>query len=107
MTGIEGGSAGGRSSRAAGGHLTSWGSAPFSVGRLSLGELQPDTGVLLLLGEESVGTGAGRQIATETHNRGRRESQGTIMHERGCVLTEIGREVRTRQVWATRGGKNT
>ena len=39
--------------------LTSWampeaaGRAPCSAGRLSLGELQPDTGVLLLLGEES------------------------------------------------------
>ena len=29
------------------------GSSPFSVGRLSLGELHPETGVLLLLGEES------------------------------------------------------
>lgn len=27
---------------------------PFSAARLSFGELQPDTGVLLLLGEESV-----------------------------------------------------
>lgn len=40
--------------------LTSWamleaaGRAPCSAGRLSLGELQPETGVLLLLGEESV-----------------------------------------------------
>ncbi len=31
------------------------GSSPFSLGRLSLGELQPETGVLLLLGDESVG----------------------------------------------------
>lgn len=29
------------------------GSSPFSLGRLSLGELQPETGVLLLLGDES------------------------------------------------------
>lgn len=29
------------------------GSRPFSLGRLSLGELQPETGVLLLLGDES------------------------------------------------------
>ncbi len=39
--------------------VTSWdrlvvaGSTPFSLGRLSFGELQPDTGVLLLLGDES------------------------------------------------------
>lgn len=29
------------------------GSSPFSLGRLSFGELQPETGVLLLLGDES------------------------------------------------------
>lgn len=29
------------------------GSSPFSLGRLSLGELQPEAGVLLLLGDES------------------------------------------------------
>lgn len=29
------------------------GSSPFSLGRLSLGELHPETGVLLLLGDES------------------------------------------------------
>lgn len=34
--------------------LEAVGRAPCSAGRLSLGELQPDTGVLLLLGEESV-----------------------------------------------------
>lgn len=30
------------------------GSRPLSLGRLSLGELHPETGVLLLLGDESV-----------------------------------------------------
>lgn len=50
--------------------LTSWampeaaGRAPCSAGRLSLGELQPDTGVLLLLGEESV---PGRKIGENEH----------------------------------------
>lgn len=38
------------------------GSSPFSLGRLSLGELQPETGVLLLLGDESGERDRGRRI---------------------------------------------
>lgn len=44
------------------------GSSPFSQGRLSLGELQPDTGVLLLLGEESLEKrGMGVSLGSQSH----------------------------------------
>lgn len=58
--------------------LTSWampeaaGRAPCSVGRLSLGELQPDTGVLLLLGEESA---QGRETGVTGTSTQRRAAQ--------------------------------
>lgn len=41
------------------------GSSPFSMGRLSLGELQPETGVLLLLGDESGETKAGCEFRND------------------------------------------
>lgn len=55
--------------------LTSWampeaaGRAPCSAGRLSLGELQPDTGVLLLLGEESAQGKQMGEMGTSTQRR--------------------------------------
>lgn len=58
--------------------LTSWampeaaGRAPCSAGRLSLGELQPDTGVLLLLGEESA---HGREMGVMDTGTQKRASQ--------------------------------
>lgn len=45
------------------------GRAPCSAGRLSLGELQPDTGVLLLLGEESVPGREAGKMGTCTQRR--------------------------------------
>lgn len=44
------------------------GASPFSLGRLSFGELQPETGVLLLLGEESVETSEGLNMTLYTEN---------------------------------------
>lgn len=45
------------------------GSRPLSLGRLSLGELHPETGVLLLLGDESVGKRSSQVHSSQSRNQ--------------------------------------